>query len=720
MHKAFSHEILDASVPGRAGCPPSTPFTVSLSSPHPSSRHPVVKPHSPSPRRLPLLFLALPLALAGGGCGGGDGTGPTPSLEAASLTIDQPSFLLERGFHQALTATAKDRNGATITIPVVWRSNNEAVATLDANGRVTALDTGIAVITASTLGATAAPIGVRVVWQGAAKIAAFQFTSPGAASPEVTVPDSIRVRVTDLNGNPVPNARVAFSGGTGGGTVSPSTVTTKGNGVAAAEWKLGAAWGPNVVTASVLADDDKPLPFVEANPVTFSITTFPALSAVAGDLQTGQILSNLPVTPSIRVVDAAGKPRAGVPVTFVPTAGGRVASSTVSTGADGVASPGTWTLGDIPGEQSLIVKVESAVLTLRATGTGTPIHFTPTRVTAGGYATCAILADASVRCWGEQPKVGDGTSSPRSTPTPTSGGVKLATLEGSVSHFCGVGTDQAIYCWGTNALADPSGTTIDANVPTRMGSVVAWSQVAPGFAHNCAISADQTTYCWGSNAFGQLGDGTETTVRFAPAPVSGGFKFRTIASGSYHSCGLTLDGAALCWGRNSSSQLGDGFTANRVSPTAVSGTLTFQSIGAGESWTCALTTAGRPYCWGGIPGGTAVQSSPLAYPAAPAFSSLSVGGAHACGLTADGTAYCWGGNTSGQLGDSTTTTRTEPTPVRGGMKFQSISAGYEHTCGRTLGEGAVACWGRNRAGELGDANTTFRLTPRYIVLGVTP
>ena len=684
-----------------------------------SSRHPVVKPSSSSSRRLPLLFAALPLALLGGGCGGDGGTGPTPTVEAATLVIDQPSFLLERGFHQPLTATAKDRNGATITIPVVWRSDNEKVATLDANGRVTAIDTGVAVITASTLGATAQPIGVKVIWQGAAKIAAYQFTAPGAASPEVTVPDSIRVLVTDRNGNPVPNARVAFTGSTGGGSVTPSIVTTKANGVAAAQWKLGAAWGPNAVTASVLADDDKPLSFVEANPVTFSITTFPSLTAVAGDLQTGQILSNLPVSPSIRLVDAAGKPRAGVPVTFIPTAGGRVAAATVSTGADGVASPGTWTLGDIPGEQSLIVKVESAVLTLRATGTGTPIHFTPTRVAAGGYATCAISADASVRCWGEQPKVGDGTSSPRATPTLTSGGVKLATLEGSSTHFCGVGTDQAIYCWGQNALVDPTGASIHANVPTRLASVLTWTQAAPGTEHNCAISTDQTAYCWGSNAFGQLGDGTETTVRFAPAPVFGGFKFRTVASGGYHACGLTPDGAALCWGRNATGQVGDGTTVNRVSPTAVSGANTFQSIGAGENWTCGLNTAGRAYCWGSLPT-IGTQTTPRAYSSAPTFTSLSVGGAHACALTSDGSAYCWGDNSGGQLGDSTTTTRAEPTAVLGGMKFQSISAGYQHTCARTVVEGAVMCWGRNRAGELGDAISTFRLTPRYIVLGVNP
>jgi hypothetical protein len=35
-------------------------------------------------------------------------------------------------------------------------------------------------------------------------------------------------------------------------------------------------------------------------------------------------------------------------------------------------------------------------------------------------------------------------------------------------------------------------------------------------------------------------------------------------------------------------------------------------------------------------------------------------------------------------------------------------------------DSSVACWGLNRAGELGDNTATIRLTPRYIVLGVTP
>jgi alpha-tubulin suppressor-like RCC1 family protein len=114
--------------------------------------------------------------------------------------------------------------------------------------------------------------------------------------------------------------------------------------------------------------------------------------------------------------------------------------------------------------------------------------------------------------------------------------------------------------------------------------------------------------------------------------------------------------------------------------------------------------------------------TPHLYATAPVFASLTVGGVHACALTADGTPYCWGANQLGQLGDSTQINRTEPTPVSGGFKFKSISAGFSHTCGQTS-DGSVVCWGLNSAGELGDKPSVsgpFRITPRFIVLGVTP
>ena len=678
------------------------------------------------PRATVLILFLASTAL---GCGG-SGTEPNPSVKVSSVSIDQGSFLIERGYHQALTTTVKNDAGATVPVPVAWRSSNEKVATVDANGRLAALDTGNTVVTAATLGVTSQPVAVRVVWQGPAKIETYQFTAPGAASPSVTIADSIRARVLNLAGNPVPGVRVVFTSTAGGGSISPAIYTTDRNGVAATQWTLGNSNGPNQVTASVLSDDDQPVAFVQGTPATFVITTFDAVRAVDGDGQTAQILSRLPVAPSVKVVDVNGNPRPGVPVTFTPTAGGRVTTAAVSTGADGIASPGTWTLGDVTGDQQLLVKVESASLSLHATGTGAAIHFVPVSASAGGFATCAIITNGTVSCWGEQPKVGDGTTINRSTPTPTSGGVQFASVVGSpgfidqqsgigVAHFCGVAGDQAIYCWGINALADTLGTTVSTNVPARLTGTRTWTQVAPGVGHNCAISTDQNSYCWGDNSVGQLGDPTTTTTRFAPAQVYGSFHFTSLVSGSYHSCGLSADGSAFCWGLNQNGQLGDGTTVNRVAPTAVSGGLAFQSISAGEALTCGLTVAGKTYCWGRVSSAAQIQTTPKDYPTAPTFTSLSVGGAHACALTGDGTAYCWGDNRAGQLGDSSTTNRSDPVPVAGGLKFKAISAGYLHSCARTL-DGSLACWGMNKAGERGDTTAANRLVPRFLVLGVSP
>jgi len=659
-----------------------------------------------------VLALAASAALA---CG--SGTEPKPTVKVSAVLIDQQSFLIERGYHTALTATVKNDAGETVPVPVVWRSSVDRIATLDANGRLAALDTGTTLVTASTLGVTSQPIAVKVVWNGAAKIETYQFTAPGAASPSATVPDSIRARVLDLKGNPVAGVRVAFAATVGGGTVTPAIDTTDRNGIVSTQWTLGSSNGSNQVTASVINDDDKHLDFVEGAPATFVVTAFNAVSAVDGDNQTGQILAKLPTSPSVKVVDVNGNPRPGVPVTFTPSAGGRVATTTVSTGADGVASPGDWTLGDVTGDQQLIVTVEAAKFVMHATGTGTAVHLVPTVVAAGGFATCVINQNATVSCMGQQPLVGDGSGVNRTSPTPTQGGVSFTTLRGSATHFCGVAVDQSIWCWGINALTDTTGAAAGSPTPRQLGSTLAWTTVAPGYAHNCAIASDGLTYCWGDNTAGQLGDRT-TTLRYKPAVVYGGYMFSALTSGSNHTCGLA-SGAAFCWGLNANGQLGDGTTTNRLNPTAVSGGLQFMAIGAGEAMTCALSTTGKAYCWGSISADLPKQVTPKDYPAAPVFSQLAVGGGHACALTADGSAYCWGDNRAGQLGDSSTVNRADPVAVKGGMKFKAISAGYEHTCAQTM-DGAVACWGLNSVGELGDSVTGPRMVPRYVVVGVNP
>jgi hypothetical protein len=68
-----------------------------------------------------------------------------------------------------------------------------------------------------------------------------------------------------------------------------------------------------------------------------------------------------------------------------------------------------------------------------------------------------------------------------------------------------------------------------------------------------------------------VGDGT-TTMRSAPVDVwmvtSGA---AAVGTGDGHSCALMAAGDVLCWGLNTSGQVGDGTTTTRLAPTAVVG-----------------------------------------------------------------------------------------------------------------------------------------------------
>jgi alpha-tubulin suppressor-like RCC1 family protein len=669
-----------------------------------------------APRAIAFASAALFISVVAS-CGVGDTTDPVEEIRVGTITIDSSSFILERGTHKVISATVKDPKGKVISVPLVWRSSNENVAVFEPDGRLLARDTGIAGIGASALGVSSQVVGVRVKWEGPAKVVTFLWTAPEAATPGTVVPDSLRAAVTNIRDFLVPGVKVRFAVTAGGGSVSPALDTTTSIGLAATQWTLGPNPGVNTVTATVLNDDNTPNALATPNTVTFTVRTFKALEIIDGNAQQGLVLSKLPIPPAVRLVDSAGKPRLGVPVTFTATKGGQVKTPIVSTGADGIASPGEWTLGDVPGEQTLEVKVESATLSLKATATGTPIRYRPAQLVAGGYANCALSEDGLASCWGEQPKVGDGTDKNRPSPTPTKGDIRFKSLGASAAHFCGVTADSTAYCWGANVWIDTTARGLHTNVPTKIQGSVAWTDISPGILHTCGLSKS-IPYCWGDNGAGQLGDRT-TTRHVDPQPVYGGFQFSQLASGGYHTCGLTTAGSAFCWGFNANGQIGDGTLTNRSAPTVVLGALTFQSIGAGESWTCGLTTAGRVYCWGGVIGVAPQQTTPITYPTAPVFTSLAVGGGHACALTGTGVAYCWGENSTGQVGDSTTVRRPAPVAVAGGLKFSSLSAGYQHTCGRTT-DGAVACWGLNKAGELGDSTSAFRLTPRFIVTGVEP
>jgi len=239
---------------------------------------------------------------------------------------------------------------------------------------------------------------------------------------------------------------------------------------------------------------------------------------------------------------------------------------------------------------------------------------------------------------------------------------------------------------------------------TRFSSVVA------GAVHTCGLTADGAAYCWGSNGSGQLGDGTVTN-RPVPTAVAGGLSFTVLAAGGGHTCGITTGGAAYCWGNNETGQLGNGVTDQDPSrtPIAVSttGLPAFTSLTAGDSHTCALAAGTGAYCWGynysgAVGNGAAheIETTPVAVRSPDgALVAVATSNYHTCGLTATGKAFCWGSNNFAQLGDGTKADRSVPTAVATGLTFTALAPGDDHTCGVAT-TGTAYCWGVNDHGMM--------------------
>jgi len=245
------------------------------------------------------------------------------------------------------------------------------------------------------------------------------------------------------------------------------------------------------------------------------------------------------------------------------------------------------------------------------------------------------------------------------------------------------------------------------------------NHIAVAGLRTCAVSRLGGVKCWGDNRNGQLGDGTKV-LRLVPTPVASlGSGVSAIAAGDSHTCALKATGAVMCWGNNSQGRLGDGTTAARLVPTPVARLSSgVSAIAAGDSHTCALKATGAVVCWGnnhyGALGDRTTVDRLAPTPVAglgSEVSDIAAGGGHTCALKATGAVVCWGNNNKGQLGDGTTVDRLVPTPVVGlGSGVAAIAAGYQFTCA-SKSTGAVACWGDNGNGQLGDGTRVGRLVP---------
>jgi alpha-tubulin suppressor-like RCC1 family protein len=311
-------------------------------------------------------------------------------------------------------------------------------------------------------------------------------------------------------------------------------------------------------------------------------------------------------------------------------------------------------------------------------------------------------------------------------------------VSGGGNHTCGVTTDNLAYCWGSSSrgqlgagtltgpekcMGDRVGPLPCSTRPVLVQGGHRFRQVSAGGEHTCAVSTDSLAYCWGWNLDGQLGDGT-TTTRLTPVRVVRGHRFLQVDATYSHTCGVATDHKAYCWGWNAHGQLGDGTRSSRWGPVPVVGGYEFRLVTTGYGHTCGVTTTNRVYCWGlnlegqlGDSTTVSLRTRPYRVMGTRQYRFVDAGYYHTCALTTTDRAYCWGEGRGGQLGFGKDSVSRWPRAVVGGLYFRRVTAGGFHTCGETTTNRAY-CWGSNNNGELGDGTVSKRLAPVAVLGGL--
>lgn len=339
-----------------------------------------------------------------------------------------------------------------------------------------------------------------------------------------------------------------------------------------------------------------------------------------------------------------------------------------------------------------------------------PVPVTATGVLAGRTLiaqaigqthSLALCSDGTLAAWGQNNygQLGDGTTTQRTAPvavttvgTPLANRTVIAIATGT-AHSLALCSDGTVVTWGYNnygQLGDGSAT--NRSLPTAvatMGTALAGKSVmsiAAGYVFSLALCSDGTVSSWGYNLNGQLGNSTGTNS-LAPVAVttSGALSGKTvvsIAANVNHTLAVCSDGTLAAWGYNFAGELGDNTTTSRFAPVAVlqnSGSALFQktvvAAAAGEHHSLALCSDGTLASWGQNSSGQLGRGNTLEHHAPVAVTMagtplegktvtrIAAGTSHSLALCADGTLAAWGKNSSGQIGDSTTTQRNLPVNV---------------------------------------------------------
>ncbi|WP_340598786.1 RCC1 domain-containing protein [Bdellovibrio sp. GT3] len=338
---------------------------------------------------------------------------------------------------------------------------------------------------------------------------------------------------------------------------------------------------------------------------------------------------------------------------------------------------------------------------------------------SSGESTCGVTTAGRVKCWGEIDflGIGDDTGISRWAPSEADKGQKYKFV--SMGGFgCGITTSDQLKCWGKNV--DDSGvywsigddTKLYRPSPVMLDRGQTYSKVAVGKNHACGITTDGTLKCWGRNHNGQLGTGTSGASwdKITPFIIDGSNRYTDVTAGNNHTCAITVANDLKCWGDSGFGQVGHGFVTSAVAiPTIITSGTKYISVKAGSSHTCAITQSNDMYCWGynsynEIGDGTSTQrTSPTLVSGGLKFThaatSSAFGSAASCGLATDQKVYCWGSHFHATNG--TGSNRTTPTEITASAAYSDLAGNGVNMCAKRVSNNAWWCWGTSDNGTQG-------------------
>jgi len=323
-----------------------------------------------------------------------------------------------------------------------------------------------------------------------------------------------------------------------------------------------------------------------------------------------------------------------------------------------------------------------------------------------------IKSDGTLWGWGPpggpggEGVMGDSTNEGRSSPTQigTSGGWKKVCGGGSklaLKH------DGSIWAWGPNASGQLGlNDIVDRSSPVQVGSSTdqsnfTWIDISNAQSISAGIKSNGTLWTWGRPDAGVLGQNQTADARSSPTQVGANTQWQRVqcinGTGDGESMfAITRTRELWSWGSNTVGVLGLNITgataSNRSSPTQVGTNNNWAQISGGHIQVAsAIKTDGTLWTWGSNQDGRLGQN--IAQASAQSRSSPTQVGARTdwakvvngtFAIRKDGTMWGWGTNSSGQVGDNTTISRSSPvqlfaTSARSPGQWRSIGASYSST-----------------------------------------